>query len=81
MPGEDVGGLFGLEPVSEVPDIVIDLHSDAGIEHERGHPFFGCNAGRAGARTPGRRLRRLPLAFELIDIGEVILGIGMMLRF
>ena len=55
-PGENVRGLLGLEPVSEVPDIVVDLHSDARIEHEPRSPSSQMpNAGR-GCDAPDRQV-------------------------
>ena len=37
-PGENVCGLIGLKAMLDVPGIIIDLHSDAWIEHRR--PLF-----------------------------------------
>jgi hypothetical protein len=78
-PDENVCGLIGLEAMLDVPGIIIDLHSDAWIEHRRPLFFKGWKpAGRLSGRL---LLENYHSPLKSFTLAAVILGIGMMLRF
>src|SRR5262245_60938601 len=74
--GENVGRLFWLEPVLNVPRIVINLHSNPRVKHETRTSRFDDRTGRALKR--GRLLlldHHSPLNWS--TLADVILGMGM----